>query len=186
MSNTVNARHHCWRLRESREGVTAGAGTALLTVSGAISGVKGSRSVSVAAAVITEEYLRIENALSEIANAGKKAQQQARKYLGLGTLAEKNDVTAADVGAAPMAVKPLGRDVDLNTLTSPGDYFQPVSSLATEANNYPESTAGAIRVVRTGVTSGACRQFYWPYNSTKEYRRCGFGEPLVFGAWSEH
>lgn len=76
--------------------------------------------------------------------------------------------------------------MDLNELTTPGDYFQSVSSNATEANHYPEETAGAVRVVVTGVSEGACRQFYWPYNSTVEYRRYGYGEPLVFGPWSEH
>ncbi|MHA6679822.1 hypothetical protein ACX43S_25355 [Enterobacter cloacae] len=40
-----------------------------------------------------------------------------------------------------------------------------------------------MRVVATGVSEGVCRQFYWPYNSTKEYRRYGFGEALVFGQW---
>lgn len=38
-------------------------------------------------------------------------------------------------------------------------------------------------MVATGVSEGACRQFYWPYNSTKEYRRCGYGDPLVFSEW---
>ncbi|MES3575443.1 pyocin knob domain-containing protein, partial [Enterobacter cloacae] len=66
------------------------------------------------------------------------------------------------------------------------DYFQSVSSNATLENHYPEETAGALRVVATGVSKGACRQFYWPYNSTQEYRRCGFGEPLVWGGWQEY
>ncbi|EPZ8354785.1 tail fiber protein [Enterobacter hormaechei] len=160
-------------------------GTATVAVTGVNSGISASRTIKVTAAEVIEEYLRIENNLSEIAEAGEEAQSEARDHIGLGELATKDSLNASDVGAAPMATESLSESLDLDELTAPGDYFQSVSSYATEENNYPEETAGALRVVATGVSEGACRQFYWPYNSTKEYRRCGYGEPLVFSEWGE-
>ncbi|MES3577492.1 pyocin knob domain-containing protein, partial [Enterobacter cloacae] len=155
-------------------------------VTGVNSGVSASRTIRIIAAEVTEEYLRIENNLSEIADAGEEAQAEARDHIGLGELATRDSLSAEDIGAAPMAKESLPQSQDLDELTTPGDYFQSVSSNATADNHYPEETAGAIRVVATGVSKGACRQFYWPYNSTKEYRRCGYGEPLAFGEWVEY
>lgn len=159
-------------------------GTATVAVTGINSGVSALITIRVIAAEVIEEYLRIENNLSEIATAGEESQAEARDHIGLGELATRDSLSAEDVGAAPMATDSLPQDQDLDDLTTPGDYFQSVSSNATAENHYPEETAGALRVVATGVSEGACRQFYWPYNSTKEYRRCGYGEPLVFGEWS--
>ncbi|MEG5883733.1 tail fiber protein [Enterobacter ludwigii] len=158
-------------------------GTATVAVTGVNSGVSAARTIRVIAAEAIEEYLRIENNLSEIAAAGEESQAEARDHIGLGELATRDSLSAEDVGAAPMATDSLPQDQDLDELTTPGDYFQSVSSNATAENHYPEETAGAVRVVATGVSEGACRQFYWPYNSTKEYRRCGYGEPLVFSEW---
>ncbi|HFS5792988.1 TPA: pyocin knob domain-containing protein [Citrobacter werkmanii] len=142
--------------------------------------------MKVTAAPVEPDYLAIENHLSEIADAGAEAQEEAREHLGLGKLATKDSLSASDVGAVPMANESLSKELNLNELTTPGEYFQNVSSHATSENHYPEETAGAMRVVATGVSEGACRQFYWPYNSTKEYRRCGYGEPLVFSEWDEY
>lgn len=159
-------------------------GTATVAVTGVNSGVSASITIRVIAEEVIEEYLRIENNLSEIAESGEEAQSEARDHIGLGELATRDSLSAEDVGAAPMATDSLPQDQDLDDLTTPGDYFQSVSSNATADNHYPEETAGAVRVVATGVSEGACRQFYWPYNSTKEYRRCGYGEPLVFSEWN--
>lgn len=161
-------------------------GTATVAVTGINSGISASRTIKVTAGEVTEEFLRIENNLSEIAEAGDAAQAEAREHIGLGELATRDSLSAEDVGASPMATVSLPQDLDLDTLTSPGDYFQSVSSHATSENHYPEETAGALRVVATGVSEGACRQFYWPYNSTTEYRRWGYGEPLVFGEWNKY
>ncbi len=162
----------------------AGEGTATLALTGASSGV--TKSITVTTKAVEEEpvYLEIANNLSEIAESGEEAQAEAREHIGLGELATRDSLSAEDVGAAPMATDSLSQDQDLDALTTPGDYFQSVSSNATVEKHYPEETAGAVRVVATGVSEGACRQFYWPYNSTKEYRRCGYGEPLVFSEWN--
>lgn len=163
-----------------------GQGSSVVTIKGTYSGVTGSQKVTIVEAEVIEEFLRIENRLSEIAEAGRDAQEEARDHLGLGKLATEDSLNAVDVGAVPMATESLMQDIDLDELTAPGYYFQSVSSNATAEKHYPEETAGAVRVVATGVSKGACRQFYWPYNSTKEYRRCGYGDPLVFGVWEEY
>ncbi|NIH11183.1 MAG: hypothetical protein G5702_01695 [Serratia symbiotica] len=159
------------------------AGDATIRVSGALSGKKASRTVIVTAAPVVEKYLVIEKNLSEIADAGKKAQESSQKNLGLGKLATKDVITANDTGAVPVADKTLPAGTDLNAITEPGEYFQNVTSNATLALNYPEAVAGALKVYLTGVDFGACRQVYMPYNSTVEYRRYAFGDPLVFSAW---
>ncbi|RTP99426.1 phage tail protein [Enterobacter sp. WCHEn045836] len=163
-----------------------GEGTATLALTGAGSGVTASVTVTTRAAELPPVYLEIEKNLAEIEEAGEAAQAEARDHIGLGELATRDSLSAEDVGAAPMATDSLPQEQDLDDLTTPGDYFQSVSSYATAENHYPEETAGAVRVVATGVSEGACRQFYWPYNSTKEYRRCGYGEPLVFSEWTEY
>nr|EKX8545850.1 tail fiber protein [Enterobacter bugandensis] len=172
-------------LTESGTLAISGEGTATLALTGSSSGV--TTSVTVVTKAVEEEpvYLEIANNLSEIADAGENAQAEARDHLALGELAIRDSLSAEDVGASPMASESLPEDQDLDELTAPGDYFQSVSSNATPEYHYPEETAGAIRVVATGVSKGACRQFYWPYDSTKEYRRCGFGEPLVFTEWEK-
>ncbi|WP_418611460.1 Ig-like domain-containing protein [Klebsiella pasteurii] len=162
------------------------AGTATLTLTGVNSGVTKSVTITATAEVAPEVFLANSNNLAEIAKEGENAQEEARDHLGLGKLATKDSLSAGELGAAPMATESLSADIDLNTLTKPGDYFQSVSSSATTAKHYPEAVAGAVRVVSTGVSEEACRQFYWPYNSSKEYRRFGYGSPLVFSEWSEY
>lgn len=162
------------------------AGTATLSLTGAQSGVTASVVVMTKEGAGDEVYLQIANNLSEIADAGEEAQEESRDNLGLGELATRDSLKAADVGAVPLSTVSLPADLDLNELTAPGEYFQNVSSYATTENNYPVQVAGAVKVVATGVDEGACRQFYWPYNSAVEYRRYGFGDPISFSAWMEH
>ena len=101
-----------------------------------------------------------QNNLSEIADAGTKAQEESQKNLGLGKLAAKDAITAKDAGAVPVADKTLPAGTNLNAITEPGEYFQNVTSNATLALNYPEAVAGALKVFRTGVDVGACRRVY--------------------------
>ncbi|EMW1017594.1 Ig-like domain-containing protein [Serratia marcescens] len=166
--------------------MAAGEGTATISVTGSVSGVSANRVVKVTAAPVVSDYLAIKNNLSEIADAGKKAQEASQKNLGLGKLATKDAITAKDTGAVPVADKTMPAGTDLNAITDPGEYFQNVTSNATLALNYPEAVAGALKVYRTGVDAGACRQVYMPYNSTVEHRRYAFGDPLVFSAWKAY
>ncbi|MBH3170396.1 Ig-like domain-containing protein [Serratia marcescens] len=166
--------------------MAAGEGTATVSVMGSVSGVSANRVVKVTAAPVVSDYLAIKNNLSEIADAGEAAQAEAQKNLGLGALATKDAVTAEEAGAVPVADKTLPAGTNLNDVTEPGEYFQNVTSNATAALNYPEAVAGALKVYRTGVDEGACRQVYMPYNSTVEHRRYAFGDPLVFSAWKTY
>ncbi|MGO3395311.1 MAG: Ig-like domain-containing protein [Serratia proteamaculans] len=166
--------------------IAAGEGTATISVTGDVSGKSASRVVKVTAAPVVSDFLAIKNNLSEIAEAGEVAQAESQKNLGLGTLATKDALTAKDTGAVSVADKTLPSGTDLNNVTEPGEYFQNVTSNATLALNYPEAVAGALKVYRTGVDAGACRQVYMPYNSAVEHRRYAFGEPLVFSVWKEY
>ncbi|WP_058909746.1 tail fiber protein [Entomohabitans teleogrylli] len=163
-----------------------GAGTATLTLTGASSGATRSVTVAATEVIAPEVYLSISKNLIEISANGASAQAAARLSLGLGNLSTKSSLTAADVGAVPHAISTIAAGTDLDSMTTAGEYYQSVTSYATTALHYPEAVAGALKVVSTGVNTGTCRQFYWPYNSDKEYRRSGYGSPLVFTAWAEH
>jgi len=166
--------------------ISAGEGTATISVTGDISGKSASRVVKVTAAPVVSDFLAIKNNLSEIADVGAEAQAESQKNLGLGELATKDALTAKETGAVPVAEKTLAAGTDLNDITAPGQYFQNVTSNATMLLNYPEAVAGVLVVYSTGVDVGGCRQVYMPYNSTVEYRRYAFGDPLVFSAWKAY
>ena len=172
-------------LTESGTLAISGEGTATLSLMGASSGVTASVKVTTKAVEEKPVFLEIEKNLSEIADAGDSAQKEARDNLGLGELATKDSVDASDLGAVPLSGESLGRDFNLDDLTSPGEYFQGVSSYAKPELNYPEAVAGALKVYPTGVSEGACRQEYRPYNSNAVYSRYGFGDPLVFSEWEQ-
>lgn len=167
-------------------GVLTGEGTATISVTGDISDESASRVVKVAAAPVVPNFLEINNNLSEIADAGEEAQAESRKNLGRGELATKAPLTAKETGAVPVADKTLPAGTDLNGITASGQYFQNVTSNATLLLNYPEAVAGGLVVYSSGVDIGGCRQVYMPYNSTVEYRRYAFGDPLVFSAWKAY
>ncbi|MEG5438918.1 phage tail protein [Enterobacter hormaechei] len=111
---------------------------------------------------------------------------------------DKNKPTAADVGAVPSGRKVNGRALtddinvtsqdifngqaiglsteDLNTLKTPGIYYQPANANASAARNYPENNAGTLIVYKNaGVT-----QVYRVYNSSRSYTRSQYST----GAWT--
>lgn len=161
------------------------AGTAAISVTGAVSGKTASRPVVVTAAPVVTDWLAIKNNLSEIAAAGAAAQNTSRENLGLKSLATKDGLTAGDVEAVPLAAAAMPAGTNLNNVTTAGQYFQNITSNATIALNYPEAVAGSLEVLKTGVDTGGCRQVYRPYNSGSEYQRYGFGNPLSFGPWGK-
>ncbi|MEF9678890.1 tail fiber protein [Pectobacterium aroidearum] len=159
-------------------------GTATLTLTGASSGVTDSITITATEEVLPEVYLQIDEHLSEIATAGAIAQAAARSNLGLGGLATKDGLTAADVGAVPQASASLGTE-NLNTVISPGRKFQSLTSNATLARNYPVALAGMLDVIRT--TDAGIRQTFYPYNTTEVYHRYCVdtaANPIVFSAWA--
>ncbi|MCA5919237.1 Ig-like domain-containing protein [Pectobacterium brasiliense] len=159
-------------------------GTATLTLTGASSGVTDSITITATEEVLPEVYLQIDENLAEIATAGAIAQAAARSNLGLGGLATKDGLTAADVGAVPQASASLGTE-NLNTVISPGRKFQSLTSNATLARNYPVALAGMLDVIRT--TDAGIRQTFYPYNTTDVYHRYCVdvgANPIVFSAWA--
>ncbi|AFC22519.1 tail fiber protein [Pectobacterium phage ZF40] len=160
-------------------------GTATLTLTGASSGVTDSITITATEEVVPERYLQIAERLSEISTAGSAAQAAARSNLGLGGLATKDSLTAADVGAVPQASASLGTE-NLNTVTSPGRKFQSLTSNATLARNYPVALAGMLDVIRT--TDEGIRQTFYPYNTTEVYHRYCVdvgANPIVFSTWAK-
>ncbi|MBN3343598.1 Ig-like domain-containing protein [Pectobacterium brasiliense] len=160
-------------------------GTATLTLTGASSGVTDSITITATEEVVPERYLQIAEHLAEIATAGATAQAEARNNLGLGGLATKNGLAAADVNAVPQAQASLSTE-NLNTVISPGRKFQSLTSNATLARNYPVALAGMLDVIRT--TDAGIRQSYYPYNTTEVYHRYCVdvgANPIVFSAWGK-
>ncbi|WP_336196125.1 phage tail protein [Enterobacter hormaechei] len=111
---------------------------------------------------------------------------------------DKNKPTAADVGAVPGGRKVNGRALtddinvtsqdifngqaiglsteDLNTLKTPGIYYQPANANTSAARHYPENNAGTLVVYKNaGVT-----QVYRVYNSSRSYTRSQYST----GAWT--
>lgn len=146
----------------------SGAGTATLSLTGASSGVTDSVTITATEEAVPEVYLRIADNLSEIAAGGGEAQSDARENLGLGALATKDALTAADTGAVPQDTQSLGT-ADLNTVVSPGRKFQSLTGNATPERHYPVSLAGMLDVIRT--TETGIRQIYYPYNTTDVHHR---------------
>ncbi|MBD0845684.1 Ig-like domain-containing protein [Pectobacterium versatile] len=160
-------------------------GTATLTLTGASSGVTDLITITATEEVVPERYLQIAEHLAEIATAGATAQAAARSNLGLGGLATKDGLTAADVNAVPQAQASLGTE-NLNTVILPGRKFQSLTSNATLARNYPIALAGMLDVIRT--TDAGIRQTFYPYNSTDVYHRYCVdvgANPILFSAWGK-
>ena len=111
---------------------------------------------------------------------------------------DKNKPTAADVGAVPSGRKVNGhalsadinvtsQDIfngqaiglsteDLDTLKTPGIYYQPANANTSTARHYPENNAGTLIVYKNaGVT-----QVYRVYNSSRSYTRSQYST----GAWT--
>ncbi|ABS45939.1 MULTISPECIES: Ig-like domain-containing protein [Yersinia pseudotuberculosis complex] len=156
------------------------AGSTTLSLAGANSGITKSITIVAVDKETPDVFLKIENNLSDVSSIS-----EARENLELGELATKDSLTAGDVGAVHIADVAIVAELDLNSMTGPGEYFQNISSNALLSLNYPINVAGALKVYRTGVDEVGCRQVYMPYNSTSEYRRYAYGDPLVFSAWIE-
>lgn len=160
--------------------IAVSAGTAVLTVTGSVSGKTSNVTVKVQAAQYVETYLTISENLSDLEDI-----EQARENLGLGDLAMLDTITAGDVGAVPVADEAIPSGKNLNNIMIAGQYFQNISSNAMDTLNYPENVAGVLIVYKTGIDNG-CRQVYMPYNSTAEYRRYAYGSPLTWSTWETY
>ncbi|HHT1485830.1 TPA: pyocin knob domain-containing protein [Enterobacter hormaechei] len=111
---------------------------------------------------------------------------------------DKNKPSAADVGAVPSGRKVNGHTLtndvnvtaqdifngqafglsteDLDTLKTPGIYYQPANANTSAARHYPENNAGTLLIYKNaGVT-----QVYIVYNSSRTYTRSQYST----GAWT--
>lgn len=88
-------------------------------------------------------------------------------------LSGNTNITAQDIFNG-QAVS-IGNAVDLNTLQTPGLYYQAANAQAASGKNYPEAVAGSLEVYKhAGIT-----QIYRVYNSSRSYIRS-----LYSSAWS--
>lgn len=103
-------------------------GMATIAVTGNYSGISASVQIRVVAKEEIPEFLRIDSNLAEIEKAGKDAQAESRKHLGLGKLATEDNLEASDIGAAPMAAELLSPAQDLDTLMCPTKSSSPLKT----------------------------------------------------------
>lgn len=111
-------------------------------------------------------------ALFPLQNLDGRYVPQTRKINGHALNADAN-VTAKDIFNDQAVV--IGDAVDLNTLTTPGLYYQGSNAQAASGQNYPEPNAGSLEVYKhAGIT-----QVYRIYLDSRSYIRT-----LYNGTWS--
>ncbi|TKK23455.1 hypothetical protein EcCFBP13530_04685 [Enterobacter cancerogenus] len=111
-------------------------------------------------------------ALFPLQNLDGRYVPQTRKINGHALNTDAN-VTAQDIFNGQAVA--IGNAVDLNTLTTPGIYFQAANAQAASGKNYPEANAGSLEVYKhAGIT-----QVYRVYNNSRQYARTLYG-----GTWS--
>lgn len=111
-------------------------------------------------------------ALFPLQNLDGRYVPQTRKINGHALSADAN-VTTQDIFNGQAVA--IGNAVDLNTLTTPGLYFQAANAQAASGKNYPEANAGSLEVYKhAGIT-----QVYRVYNNSRQYART-----LYSGTWS--
>ncbi len=88
-------------------------------------------------------------------------------------LSQDIDITSQDIFNGQAVV--IGNAVDMNSITTPGLYFQASNAQAQTGRNYPEAVAGSLEVYKhAGVT-----QVYRIYADSRSYIRTFYN-----GAWS--
>lgn len=161
------------------------AGNATISVTGNISNKTASRPVVVRDNPQSEKYLQIEKNLSEIKGNGAPAQAEARDNLGLGELAIKDSLAAPDVGAVPLSATVIPAATDLNSMTTPGEYWQDVQNNVTAANHYPvPNVPGVLKVWKRNAANGQVIQ-EWRTGSdpVQVWLRSTSGSPIVWSDW---
>ncbi|HDR2492052.1 TPA: tail fiber protein [Enterobacter bugandensis] len=91
-------------------------------------------------------------------------------------LTEDINITAQDIFNGQAI--PIGNAVDLNTLITPGLYYQPANVQAESGRNYPEPAAGSLEIYKhAGIT-----QVYRIYSNSGTYIRTFYNG--VWSAWT--
>ncbi len=84
----------------------------------------------------------------------------------------------------PAAAQQLGSGVDLNTIQTPGFYFQPLDSYAASGKNYPIAQAGSLVVLR----GASVTQLYYAYgggNDPRAFFRTFYSYEGLWSPWRE-
>ncbi|MGX5054348.1 phage tail-collar fiber domain-containing protein [Enterobacter asburiae] len=124
-----------------------------------------------------EKRLEKENNLSDVTDTAKALANiggvPATRKINGHPLTDDANVTAQDIFNGQAVA--IGDAVDLNTLTTPGLYYQTANVQAQSGQNYPEPAAGSLEVYKhAGIT-----QVYRIYANSGTYIRT-----LYNGTWS--
>lgn len=142
------------------------------TAQDATTGQKGIVQLSSATDSVSETLAATPKAV-KAANENANGRVPSTRKVNGHALTDDVSVTAQDIFNG-QAVG-IGNAVDLNTLTTPGLYYQPANAQAATGKNYPEANAGALEVYKhAGIT-----QIYRVYNNSRSYIRT-----LYSGTWT--
>ena len=93
------------------------------------------------------------------------------------TTGHKLKIKQGQIPADPVAI---GDYANLNSFTTPGDYYQGLNSNATNGQNYPVNLAGSL-TVRKAAGSNGCTQTYRVYSRAEAYERAMYNNS--WSAW---
>lgn len=125
------------------------------------------------------QYLQTASALAEIRDAGLAA--DALKNLGLGDMESRYQS-----GFFPFYPVNLPADTDLNTILSPGVYYQRAIALTSLELNYPLVTAGTLVVYRNMANKdNGCVQEYRTYGDSTIFTRAYLSSTDTWTSWQK-
>ncbi|WP_339026020.1 phage tail protein [Leclercia pneumoniae] len=121
----------------------------------------------------TSESLAATPKAVKAANDNANGRVPATRKVNNKSLEADINITAQDIFNS-QAVQ-LGNAIDLNTITTPGLYYQSANAQAQAGKNYPEANAGSLEVYKhAGIT-----QVYRIYSNSRSYVRAYYS-----GNWS--
>ena len=122
----------------------------------------------------TPKAVKVANDNAKSANDNANSRVPSGRKVNGRALTEDINITAQDIFNGQAV--PIGDAVDLNTLTTPGLYYQVANVQAASGKNYPEPAAGSLEIYRhAGIT-----QIYRIYANSGTYIRTFYN-----GVWSD-
>ena len=122
----------------------------------------------------TPKAVKVANDNAKSANDNANSRVPSGRKVNGRVLKEDINITAQDIFNGQAV--PIGDAVDLNTLTTPGLYYQVANVQAASGKNYPEPAAGSLEIYRhAGIT-----QIYRIYANSGTYIRTFYN-----GVWSD-
>lgn len=121
----------------------------------------------------TPKAVKVANENAKAANDNANSRVPSARRVNGRVLSQDIAVTAQDIFNG-QAVE-IGNAVDLNSVTTPGLYYQASNAQAQTGRNYPEAVAGSLEVYKHAGIS----QVYRIYADSRSYIRTFFN-----GAWS--